>query len=425
VKTWWIGILGAGGLCVLLVGCKTASAPVKASDGSDLQAMSARLDVEWERSRGLGLPLRQDELKAHVPADENAALVLAPILKGNRLMPLGKVAADFAEGGPGAAAVKKTLAAFKKDLDLVVATRRSEWEYERDYDRGTAVLYPEYYSVKLLTKGLTFRGLLAAKEGRISEALADFEAARRMAQWTYQEPNLIGLLVTIADETVALRGYEMAAHEWRNDPRALDRLLASLQSIQYKMTLKRALEGEFYIALSTQRNLGKIGENAAGASTFTGEPTRDGKPESVGARGPLAATMDLYNACFEKFNAEGWDTNQAGAWLAKAAADKTRESGLSYIQPSIYFEAFAKLDQPLARRDVGVELTELLIRARIAKARTGTWPEIKGSDPFGGGKPYRSSVEGDSIRIWSLGVDGVDDGGSPTGNKDFVVASPR
>jgi hypothetical protein len=429
VKKWWIGIFvvfaltAASAWMVIFV---TGIGPY------DLPPMAARLDAELERSRRLGLPQVQDELKIHAPASQNAALVIEPILDPKRLDPLFDAAFDYEMDRPGSeTAARKAQSVFKSDLDLVVATRLPLWEIDRDYDYGPMVVFPQYAPIKGLSKALASRARVAAKDGRVADAIADLEAARRLAMWTAQEPILIGLLVSIAVEAISLHGYERCADELRHNPAGLKKLLQSLESTHPGYTLENALRSEYFWCLATARNLDNLGgidalSNLESTATFRGPPVREGPPRKMEDRAMLTPIVKVYNDCFEEFNAKGWESGNPGAFMDREVNDLQSKFNMSKKLSEIVFPIFDGTDSALVKHKVHQELTALLIRSLIARQETGSWPEIKAKDPFANDQGYRTAISGDSIRIWSVGPNGKDDGGDVKDSyRDIVVASPR
>lgn len=88
-------------------------------------------------------------------------------------------------------------------VDLAAARPRC-W-FDRHWEDGYAVLFPEYAKMKNMAQLAAVRGTVAASEGRVDDALSDFRAINQMASHVEEEPVAIGLLVGQAIRNIGAR----------------------------------------------------------------------------------------------------------------------------------------------------------------------------------------------------------------------------
>ena len=396
---------------------------------SDLGRAAADLPAQRAAARREGLPTRYADLKGPpVPLDENAAPLYAQAFvdfraaKGlDRLNPEALLKAI--ETGT---AKPEELAALRGRLPLLApalakateGTRRPGFSFDRDWDLGSALTFPEYADGRAVVRALVLRAILAKRPEAAAE---DLRAAARMRRDFGSERVLIAALVGDGTETEVLRGVRTVGRRGGAWTRAVLPVIDVLGPLP---ALRRSLGGEAAMGMNFDRELDRLGP-----SSFV---TMDGDGESDGGM-PLAwralsipAVRDASLARVFAYWRRAWatlPTDPTDYRAARTALRMPSEGGPSYKMLEVLLPVF----DHFAMANAEVEANRRLTRAAL-ELWSGRTPTLA-KDPFGPG-PIRFVRKGEDWTLYSLGPDERDDGGKPRqGSKpgyDLVVASePR
>ena len=312
------------------------------------------------------------------------------------------------------------LAAYAKPLALVDAVRnRPSVDFARDWDLGTALLFPEYATIRMLARAATVRAERAAARGDDVAALRDLDLARRLAFWSGQEPGLIPMLVRITTESISLEGAERCLVRVAASPSRIARYAAWLREAPPLPRFRDALRGEAFLGVTTIRNLAPFGGfktvldtqgDSLGQNVDPKRLRRKGLPADTVARAFLARHLQTWHMAYAATDGFREDPERMGRRLSALEARLNGRKSLSYVLERILFPRFepagAAIVQLEARRAVRTGFAEAL----DLRARTGRWPETLGTkDPFTGGSLHLR--RGKDFRVYSLGKDRKDDGG--------------
>ncbi len=366
----------------------------------DMARAEGELPQAIREAERIGLPMKAD---AVVPAsravERNAAPVLAECLKALEEEP--------ESGGP---------------LDCAVqASLRPEYVVPR------AVRSPEFDDLAgLQTLHAELMARAAQQADDPDKALADLQAARRLAGLAAQVPYSAGLLTAARLAINGLPPASALAGKWSGDPGRMSRLQAALAATGPAYDLADALRGEFSLGLDYLRNLDAYGGAAAADQILLGElselpaPTgplsNEGAPEGAEARAFMARHLQVFAELLQRLKKSPGLLDQA------ITIQEESERLLKEGRPS-YRLIRANM---MVHRQTGVEAMRALAAEEVLgaaaalhawRAEKGRYPEsleeagIVGLDRLAGQDlKYRRTENG--FAVWSVGFDGQDNFGT-------------
>ncbi len=405
---------------------------------------SRDLEVELQRIREAGEPLTLAEAAPEpVPPSENAAEPYQQALGRMGPQSTSMGTSLFESSGHsdlivdgylyGNAPHRDARRAFDdpkvvRALDLLRrGSEREECVFPVNWEDGYGALFPHFARLRSAARWLSAKSKLCAHDGEIDEALDWCCVSLRMAEHTAQEPTLIGELVAIAIQAIALQRAEQVMQEGPPSPQFARETIEDLRSIDMREPFRNAL----------------LGERATGLETF--DTVRRESPEDLfngllggsGASEPNAYQLlaalygtPLGRPLLSSDQIIYLQMMRRRIELVENAAPKDRErlaedveenvpqmAIISRILVPVFARAVQKRDDAIARLDV----FEIALAAEIFHAERGEWPfdlqQLQDTlsyelpqDPFAQG-PYHYRREKDGFVVWGLGKDSDDDGG--------------
>jgi hypothetical protein len=402
---------------------------------------AAQLDETYKQSQELGLPVTQAELIADfvVPDHENAApgtlLLLEQVSQFSHLLPREDMYNVTESRSPDFAILAGDSAGLYDQL--AESTSLPGWFVDRDYDEGPNLILPEYSMAKSAAKLLVMSSIEHALAGRNDDAFRDFVTARKLAAFQAQEPTIIGLLVSAAMDALILKAAESLAVIWHEDSSALRKLQGVIEDSDYVIEPTRALEGNFYIGLVAGRNLGHFGGLAAlGGMDTDFDPTASenaefrsaGLPPKRLERAMLNRYLRVYNAIYNEVQESPTSLRGLGEHIDMNIGDGAITDKFVDRLASMLLLSFSGVDNALRSNDANRALMEAYLQSMVFRADSGEFPaslseiDAEFDDPFAPGGTIQCLVEDDSVLIWSVGRDGVDDSG---GKGDLSYRFPQ
>lgn len=305
---------------------------------------------------------------------------------------------------------------------------------------GIDTLFPEYSYMKEAVKLLAMRARLEAAKGDPLKAMRTLDSGARATAQVGQESILIAKLVQIADQAIVLRAAQevLADYGRRADVRAAARKV--LADLGPPPNMKDGMKGEWMFQRLAVRDIasGKMSMQEFGQLSSGGS---EGSSPDLGAavfalsmktpagraKQELAVTR-LFLDYYEGLPDDATEVKRA----RKASRDidaRLAGGGVELTLAKIIMPVFAQANdaaaKAVAERRAFAALLTTLDQPTIPK-----WLPAKGTeslDPFTG-EPLCYQKKGDTIRIWSVGPDGMDDGGllkETDGSSDVTVYWPR
>jgi hypothetical protein len=270
----------------------------------------SKANKEYAAWKTNGLPDTRDKVFLTPPPapDDNAAAEMA---QAADLFKATKRAGFKPEHTSAEGFKNGALAAFLKTQEPTLkavegAVDKKAISFDRDWDLGASVMFPEFADMKHFAKGFAFRAHLKAQAGDWRGAVADIHRARPLDQLSAQDATLIAALVGIAIDAIALDAAGICASSFADNSAALKALRKALEDTRWEVDMDQTIRGEAYMALSTFRNLSDREIMALASGTFNDAAfwgstpakqnlVRDGLPPSLLAKAVVSETMAYWN----------------------------------------------------------------------------------------------------------------------------------
>jgi hypothetical protein len=281
------------------------------------------------------------------------------------------------------------------------------------------LIFPEYASLKLYAKVLSYKAQRQSDAGDWQGALKTIERMNRISHHAGMEPTLIGMLVQIAIESITMVRFQHIIAANARNAAFLNAAETTLKRFGALPDFRHALNGEMVMTRVTIQSLGtvSIGELTTGSKTST-SGIENAVLNNSGVRRALEAkALEDYNWQFERLphDPEKWQEafEVSKQMQAKIDADDSLLNKLNQV----IFPVFTQANVAIGRVIAGRHLTGTQIKLCIDRLKTGTYPatlpdygEVR-IDPFTG-KPLQYKAAGHGFLLYSFGDDKVDNGGT-------------
>ena len=310
---------------------------------------------------------------------------------------------------------------------------------------------PHYPALRWIAKGFALRAGAAAQSGDGGRTAESVAVLARVGEGCRRQPLLIGLFVSTSIDSMATTGIWEGLNARALDAGQLKRVQQLVEKIDMRQAYLSALRGEVLGALDIINYIQEEGYQAFAAITAISD---SGKPAGSSSR--------FAEAIVPYVMPSGWlDQNRAtyANWVLDYAILPARndsyqtmiakaaelENLIAETRPKLISEVphrvIALISMPvvtqIARKMMYAEARRVLALSAIAVElyylENGSYPDrieqlvpetlgVVPEDP-GDGKSIRYRREGDRYLLWSVGVDGEDDGGMAgedgTRSKDY------
>jgi hypothetical protein len=385
-------------------------------------------DAELAEARKLGIPLEPADVApmTYVPDRDNAAPIYDQAQRLVESSPLMKRDLNDVVAGFGPRAKPKDheamLAALARIGPLLTLVEKGAdkpgCDFRRNWGKGPSLLFPEYATLKNWAKALCAKAEIQSSRGDWKGALKSIDRAGRIATHCGNDPILIGFLVDIAVQKIALASLQRIVESHSRDGAFLAAARKRVEGFVPLPSIRRAMMGEVMFGRSAIPMIDSHQVFGSGS----GAPS---KPTSI-ERSFFQSSL-VQNAFDAKFvheyrlmiadlpeNPADWQkaTLVVGEAERRVAADRSLANMANQILLPVFSGAPRAVGSLVSQR----RLLQTAIRLAQERVRTGTtprmlpdWGEVR-IDPFSG-KPFRYRREGVGILIYGYGQDGVDDDG--------------
>ena len=380
---------------------------------SDLGRASRSLAAQRAAAKREGVPMEWGDLRRLAPpvdVADNAAvpyarafatLQKASVFKGLKPDDLQKEIAAGKAKPEDLAKLRVALAAAAPALrEVEEGSRRKGFSFDRQWEKGFSLVFPEYANARTAIRALVLRAMTATDP---AAAGRDLGAAARLRAHLGSEPTYIGTLVAVSMENDVHAGVRFLGRRGGAWAKAVEPALADLGPLP---DLRRVLAGEAVSGMHLGEELARLGPQAFGFAGGDGEETSSGPPALRLARfGPVrsafeARVVEYWRGVYAKLPQDPLD------WRALKAATQVpaTQSGLSYTLLDLSLPVLTSLgDLP----------PQFEAQRRLSRAALDLWqgraPALP-ADPFGTG-PLGLRRDAKGWTLWSVGPDGIDDGG--------------
>lgn len=401
-------------------------------DRIDIPRTAGRIEEVAARAQRLGIPLHSDELKPNPPVrkEDNAAPLILAAAKAAQEMPEPEKLGEDMERWPPKVREALRLAH--------LAAKKPRCDFGIDYDYGASITFRFPESTRPLLKAMVLETGHLAKAGKVDAALKGIDDLNSLASHCGTRRDMVGYLVRSRVSSYVSAAAERVAFAVQDEVRAL-RLLQVALAKYVEPNPVPYVQGEAFLMVASLRNNNLDGPREEADSLAHGDQiVREGWPESMVLRAMMVRQLELSCETIEALNAHQGDWLEAKGVLARSRKTRDEDPHVSRRLSEVFDPGYDLISDSYGERLARREAVKALIAVLIYKAIHHRYPihlsdaGITAIDPFAD-KPLQYRVNGDEVRIWSVGRNRIDEGGrrpkeiSPIaakrGNKGDVVAS--
>lgn len=268
-------------------------------------------------------------------------------------------------------------------------------------ERLFEVLLPHLSQLREVGRVVSWRYLLAVRDGELDEAVETLRVLDRISAAVAAEPVLISQLVGLSFRRLALDCLEVGVNRWVDDVEAVERLRGTLDEVDWRERLMVGMYGELV-----------VDDDYVSYWETTVDGIRWWSGQQQWERRWLVERFEGVDEILNQVRVmnDGSHLKQAVPMgLLRGDDADSQKDAESAIEALWVVEA----------REV---LMELVVAAVWFRADEGRWPGGEGDlvpgylaewsgDPFSVSGGMRMKGLGDGVMFYSVGKDGVDDGG--------------
>lgn len=430
-------------LAVLLAGCSIGNNPWKVAADS--------LPDELAKAKAAGVPLELSDLglPRSVPADKNSAPLFLKAAAAMKAVPtrtdIERRLSEASIAHSLGSSVTRDRNALQPMIELAIeGSMKPSCDFGRDWSQGFDLTFAEYADLKGVVKLMAADAVLDAKSGNYRRAREKFAACFRISDGIAEEPTVIAMLVAIALDAITFRRFEQAASMASDSAAGLAELEQTLTMNRRPKSLEWAFGGEIVLSRISLRKLKTPQDllariNPVDAGDAAVQPTGAGSEAAI-ARAPRAYFSKASEARMLEYWRIAWQSIKKGDLIASGreidelAQEFALRKNPTYAVPAIIVPDFSSIGNSIVKNNTLLLLARAQIDLLQHKLRTGRFPaklsdlQAAPKDPFSGKMlVYRPTKSG--FKLYSVGPDGIDDGGTRTrqpntGNSDLVVEHP-
>jgi len=321
-----------------------------------------------------------------------------------------------------------------------VARRKGVARYPTDYSTGYNAPIEHVQGLRQAFRVLSLEFHVHLHRGRPSQAIDSILAQLATAQTMEGDPSLVSQLVRIAIGREALKLIPRGMKEASWSDADLIRLQVGLREFRFDSGLKDALLGERASAFTACFDPVKM---TAEKSNPTREEVRamlSRSPQRVADAGKI---LEIHRGLIESSEQPISQSIRAGQTMQTEldALLKSPVDRLTYIMTLLFVPGVGYAAPSFADTAAGRDSADAAIAAELYRRKNGKWPETLEDlvpkflprvpdDPFMDA-PMRFTVSASGFKVYSLGRDMQDDGGTlsdktvPGNDVGFEMPSPR
>ena len=306
-------------------------------------------------------------------------------------------------------------AAEKKIKQLEPIGRSTDFAPKRDWSKGFSMVMPEYIYVKDLEKAYCHLAQYYVRKGDTPASLRYLSYAANIVKQVSSQKLLIDKLVFTAINAIWTRNAIICAKKLWNDPAELNGLL----TLTGRFPEPNYKEAFGYELATFRQSFKPVIEGKKSIADLVKEQMPFGDDSAVRAAAKGLDPVKIERLVFSRYAevAEKWSHRDKLKSLADAASHQdavAEEEIAALLIPVVVPAKDAELRQLAEQRCFRVA-----IAARLLNLETGRWPSLdaaskraqtKAVDPFSESSLHYKTNKS-SVLIYSVGPDGVDDGG--------------
>ena len=375
-----------------------------------------------------GLPMTREEVEPEpVPNERNAQFVYQDLMKNwPKSAPKTEVENQFRN------LANNTNRYPEFDPIISKLEKRPLLKLNKDWDLGHYVLFPELELAKRLTKIISMQAVAEARNGN-----ADFVQKRLRLLYTISDSHrtrshIIPYLVGIAQRAIADNTALQCVVASKGNQAIIKSVRSVLSEPRARIELTNPLRGEYYFGLATMRNIKtsrsiESAEDEDKLPLWTKNPRRSGNPTNIPMRGSLAAFtrhMIEYRSLI-KNNPDAKDLGQR-----LNAYEESIPTTAANLMTAIILPVYGQAIDANRKSDIRPRIAEEAINLYLWCKSNGRAPKsaseagITFLDPYSN-KPLGTALRKGKLHLYSVGVNGRDEGGPATDNRksdDFSLS---
>ncbi len=402
-----------------------------------MRQAEAEVAIERKAAQAEKLPLTANDMRRSppVPDADNAAPIYQQIFAGftSKKQELSRLE-QLTEGKPifgqrrttvvaNMDAARKLVALLAPEFALMEqAAQKPDCDFHRPWEQGTAMLMPEYADMRRLARLLRVKLEVLERDGKLLEALRQIEIGGALVRHLGQDSILIGMLVQVAIEAILDWAWHDLVNRHGDDLAFLNRAAKVNKAFGELPTLKFVLRGEVWYGMYA------IGQMKDGTYKEDEYSTDDevSEEENLPKLNPKMASvyeknqLKIWRRVFERLDETQGDTLKSALVMVEVEQQLERDAKndpAGFLMAAQNFPTFSQSGYRIVQIDALRQMRTLKIELLKSRVKNGIFPkDLKAfdvkmtTDPFTG-KPLIYRVEGKGFILYSVGQNGIDDGG--------------
>ncbi len=394
---------------------------------------SAKLEKQLANAKSMGILTSESELKAKYPKAATwtplpASIMGPPTLLEQRF--LGKSASEVVRLFNAASANLKPMETQIKNAD------RFDVDLSGFGENGTA-----YIDAKAFVKIHSDVATAYAQLGQTDKALQHLKLADKATIMCFRSPRMISILVGIAMHAIKSKALSEMLEARPEDKEFIKALQQSQSEVELGDLVAVAVRAEAFESLDLLRNLQKYGGvdkllQYAEASMYSDKKvisravthTHEGLPSTPEGKLAWSKVLERSIGFLDKLNSKATVAEIANQIQNEVEAEAKSSDKVTQLYsinatylPDTVSAAGQAQDQALVFQAVSEFLLTVPSSQRAAKAKAFFAKYTCGLH----GKPLQCQWSGRTLKVWSVGRDGKDDGGNGAVMRDIVIKLDR
>lgn len=391
-----------------------------------------QLPIEVAALKKMGVPVEPGDLAPNppIPPGENAKDLLEEVIADLKKAKedSGYRAARNAIGNrPGLTSTDKALvvdAVANFRPFLVKADGLAKYhrlDFQRDYNLGAALMFPEYAEMKELATWQAARSRVCVQNGDYRQSLTALKSAFAIGRLCFEEPTIIAALVGVAISNIAHAALENHLEAIKANQPALAEVRTMLESLPGEFDIKWSLAGELVMSrifIQTLRDWNQLygfDGSLEGNDASTPDPIdRLTLGDPAVRRMFEGQYLQLWRKAHEKMPKSNSDWRAIQATLNSLEMSVEKDNSAQNYLNKVLFPVFSQFANSAGLYQSRHRLA--LLAVRLLQDRPQGLPA--GLSKYGNlaidpmdGKPIRYDRKGGGFKIWSVGRDEIDNNG--------------
>jgi hypothetical protein len=398
-------------------------------------ARAGSLNAQLEAARKEGVPVDVDDVRQIPPDDptQNADKLYAQFLKLSEDPKYRLFLGVIKERNPSPSQESKAVRGLQPLADVVEkAVQRPYLVPQQDWSNPPAIEFPEFKAARDMARLMCGKAREYSRQGEGVEAVRTLTRAHTIAKHAAQSPTLIGLLVSISVETLLFATLETVLSDHGRNPQVIAEAKRFVASLGPVPSLRRAIGGEVIFSRSPFMPNADPVQIISGAQT-TDDPTSQALAASLTIK-PVRDAMEAraieeFRALYRDMPTDLEDVDGFEKALNDMESRVTRDRNVtsSFLKTTtpVYSSVVNALKRIIAERRLAalaVDLCERRLQGPLPKNLTPIGRHQV--DPYSGG-PFLIKAVGQGFLVYSVGLNGVDDGGQEADLLDVVFRVKR